>query len=110
RRSSRPSSALRRSIERASLPSWQPEIVAKPWWLTWWAWLGTAAAVLLMLLAIRPVRDRLRSPFTAAPQEMHVAVLPFTNLGDEPENQALADGLMESLTGELSNLKIGDKS
>lgn len=41
---------------------------------------------------------------------MHVAVLPFTNLGNDPANEALADGLMDSLAGELSNLKVGDKS
>jgi eukaryotic-like serine/threonine-protein kinase len=107
---SRPSSALRRSIERASLPSWQPEVPARPWWRTWWAGLCAVAVVLLALLAIRPLRERLQSPFSSAPQEMHVAVLPFTNLGNDPDNQALADGLMESLAGELSNLKLGDKS
>lgn len=109
-RRSRPSSALRRSIERASLPSWQPEIPARPWWQTWWVALSAVILVLLVLLAIRPVRERLQSPFASAPQEMHVAVLPFINLGEDPDNQALADGLMESLTGELSNLKVGDKS
>jgi serine/threonine-protein kinase len=109
-RRSKPSSALRRSIERASLPSWQPEILPKPWWRTWWAGLCAVIVVLLALLAIRPLRERLQSPFTSTPREMHVAVLPFTNLGNDPENQALADGLMESLAGELSNLKLGDKS
>lgn len=109
-RRSRPSSALRRSIERASLPSWQPEIPVSPWWRTWWAGMCAVVLLLLALLTIRPVRERLQSPFTSAPQAMHVAVLPITNLGNDPDNQALADGLMESLTGELSNLKVGDNS
>ncbi|MBV8521844.1 MAG: protein kinase, partial [Acetobacteraceae bacterium] len=107
---SRPSSALRRSMQRASLPSWHPETPARPWWRTWWAGLCAAVVVVLALLAIRPIRERLQSPFASAPEEMHVAVLPFTNLSSDPDNQALADGLMDSLAGELSNLKVGDKA
>jgi eukaryotic-like serine/threonine-protein kinase len=110
KRGSRPSSALRRSIERASISTWQPVTPSKPWWRTWWAGLGAVILVLLAVLAIRPLRERLQSPFAAAPEEMHVAVLPFANLGNDLNNEALADGLMESLAGELSNLKVGDKS
>ncbi len=109
KRSSRHSSELRRSIERASVQVWQPEVPAKPWWRRWWTGAGAAVLVLLALLAVPGVRDRLRSPF-AGPAIMHVAVLPFTNLGNNPANEALADGLMDSLAGELSNLKVGGKS
>jgi tetratricopeptide (TPR) repeat protein len=109
KRSTRPSSQLRRSIERASIPVWQPELAAKRWWRTWWAGVGAVLLALVALLAVPGVRERLRSPF-AGPEAMHVAVLPFTNLGNNPSNEALADGLMDSLAGELSNLKVGDKS
>ncbi len=47
---------------------------------------------------------------TGAPAEKHVAVLPFDNIGSNPENAALADGLMDSLAGRLSNLDVGNQS
>jgi eukaryotic-like serine/threonine-protein kinase len=108
-RGSRPSSELRRSMERASVSVWQPTVAFKPWWKTWWAAPGAIVLALVGLLAMPSVRERLRSPFSGPPA-MHVAVLPFTNLGNDPANDALTDGLMDSLAGELSNLKVGDKS
>jgi serine/threonine-protein kinase len=45
-----------------------------------------------------------------APSEKHVAVLPLDNIGSNPENAALADGLMDSLAGRLSNLDVGNQS
>ena len=42
--------------------------------------------------------------------EKHVAVLPFDNIGSNPENAALTDGLMDSLAGRLSNLDVGNQS
>lgn len=110
KRSSRPSSSLRRSIERASISTWQPVVPRKPWWRTWWAGCCGVVLAVLAILAVPSVRERLRSPITGSQQQMHVAVLPFTNLGNDPDDEALADGLMESLAGELSNLKVGDKS
>jgi serine/threonine-protein kinase len=109
RRSTTSTAALRRTMERASISVWQPEAAAKPWWQKWWTWAGTVVVLLLGLLATPGVRERLRSPVTTA-SALHVAVLPFTNLGNVPGNEALADGLMDSLAGELSNLKVGDKS
>ena len=44
------------------------------------------------------------------PPEKHIAVLPFDNIGTNPENIALADGLMDSLAGRLSNLDVGNQS
>lgn len=38
------------------------------------------------------------------PQEMHIAVLPFNVIGDDPNVRALADGLVETLTSKLSQL------
>jgi serine/threonine-protein kinase len=37
-------------------------------------------------------------------------VLPFDNIGNDPANAALAEGLMDSLTAELSNLGAGKSS
>jgi serine/threonine protein kinase/tetratricopeptide (TPR) repeat protein len=39
------------------------------------------------------------------PGEKHIAVLPFTNIGNDPENRAFVDGLMETLTNKVSDLE-----
>ncbi|MCI0606229.1 protein kinase [bacterium] len=38
------------------------------------------------------------------PSEKHLAVLPFTSPGEDPSNQAYCDGLVETLTGKLTQL------
>jgi len=44
------------------------------------------------------------------PPQKHIAVLPLDNLGSTPINPDVADGLMESLTNKLSNLRPGKES
>jgi serine/threonine protein kinase/tetratricopeptide (TPR) repeat protein len=75
--------------------------------------LGALAGLLAIALVIglvAPLRERVISLVTGAPSEKHVAVLPFDNIGSNPENAALADGLMESLAGRLTNLNVGNES
>ena len=70
--------------------------------------LGALTLLLVVALVVGlvpPVRRRAASVLPAAQAEKHVAVLPFDNFGSNPENAALADGLMESLAGRLSNLE-----
>lgn len=45
-----------------------------------------------------------------APEEIHLVVLPFTNVGDNPENKAFVDGLMETLTSSLTFIQPADVS
>ncbi|MGA2850567.1 MAG: tetratricopeptide repeat protein [Terracidiphilus sp.] len=74
---------------------------------------SAGAVILALALAvffIPRLRQRAASIFFGAPSEKHVAVLPFDNIGGNPQNAALADGLMDSLTGRLSNLDTGNKS
>lgn len=59
-----------------------------------------AAAALFFSPALR---EKVAAPFYAG-GEKHIAVLPIDNVGNDPANAALADGLMDSLTGKLSNL------
>jgi len=59
---------------------------------------------------ITPLRERVVALVTGTSFEKHVAVLPFENIGSNPENSALADGLMDSLAGRLSNLDVGNQS
>ena len=43
-------------------------------------------------------------------RQQHIAVLPFDNIGEGSENQEISEGLMDSLTGKLSNLEDGGQS
>ena len=72
-----------------------------------------APVLLLVLLAVALLIPALRQRLTAAlfrTPERHIAVLPFTTIGTDEGNTALADGLMESLTSRLSNLEVGSQS
>ncbi|MCX6631217.1 MAG: protein kinase [Candidatus Solibacter sp.] len=68
----------------------------------------TAAAVLVPVLALAtlliPAARRSLSNWFG-PREKHVAVLPFSNVGKDPANAALCEGLVETLTGKLSSLE-----
>lgn len=75
--------------------------------------LGAGLAVLALVavvLLVPALRTRVAAFFGGAPPQQHVAVLPFDNIGSNPENTALADGLMDSLAGRLSNLDVGNQS
>ncbi len=70
---------------------------------------GLAVMVLLVMVAIASlpsVRQGLkeRLGFIQVPQEKHLVVLPFAVLGGDPQNQAFADGLTETLTAKLTQL------
>jgi len=81
-------------------------------------WLQGALALLfvvalvvgLFVSLVPPLRRWAASVLAAAPAEKHVAVLPFDNIGSNPENAALAEGLMDSLAGRLSNLESGNQT
>lgn len=56
------------------------------------------------------LRERAAALLSGAPERKHIAVLPFDNIGSNPENAALTEGLVESLAGRLSNLDVGNQS
>ena len=104
------------AVKNASQPSWShpgsaaalPAAQSKFRW-----WHAVAAAGVLLLLGtaamlIPAVRER-AAELTGV-EEKHIAVLPFDNIGNDPANAALAEGLMDSLTAELSNLGAGKSS
>ena len=68
------------------------------------------AVGLAVVFLVPSLRQRVAALISGAPAQKHVAVLPFDNIGSNPENTALADGLMDSLAGRLSNLDVGNKS
>ena len=78
----------------------------------WMSWLIAPLAMLLtlvVLLSFPVLRERFEGLFFPS-SEKHIAVLPFENTGNNPENAVLVAGLMDSLAGELSNLEVGKKS
>jgi serine/threonine-protein kinase len=71
--------------------------------------LGLALLASAVLLVSPALRMRLTDLF-AKGAEKHIAVLPIDNIGNDPANAAVADGLMDSLTGKLSNLDESQQS
>jgi serine/threonine protein kinase/tetratricopeptide (TPR) repeat protein len=73
-----------------------------------WRKLAVSAACLLLilcgLLLIPAARERLRGILFSS-REKHIVMLPFDVAGNDPDTVALASGLMDSLTGRLSNLE-----
>jgi eukaryotic-like serine/threonine-protein kinase len=107
-KASRSSAAFRQTLERASSPSWSSAMSQRPR-LPIWLLIGASIVLLLAVLSFIPaVRDRTASLF--GHRQEHVAVLPLDNVGNNPANEEVSEGLMESLTGKLSNLDVGQQS
>jgi eukaryotic-like serine/threonine-protein kinase len=102
------SAEFRKSLARASSTMFLPTAAAQNKVLRWLAGIGIAAAVLVLLALIPQVRNRLTRLF--GPHVEHVAVLPFENVGSDPANEPVSQGLMDNLTSRLSNLDNGQQS
>jgi serine/threonine protein kinase/Flp pilus assembly protein TadD len=66
-----------------------------------------AVLLVLVIIAVLSFPDSRSSlppffNFTSAPDDIHLVVLPFLNVGDDPANQPFNDGLMEILTSSLT--------
>ncbi|HEY0795551.1 MAG TPA: serine/threonine-protein kinase, partial [Acidisarcina sp.] len=105
--------ALEKSIEAASGSRGQRQ--GRGWW-----WIAAAVVVVaLIILAVPSLRER-TAGVLLSPSEKHIAVLPFDNLdvkkedgkgaGETATSDAVAGGLMDSMTGALSNLDGDQKS
>ncbi len=105
------SAQFQKYLSHASQSAWVPAATRKPgtgrWWLV--AGIGITLCVVIGLLFVPYLRSRL-SRGLLTPAEEHIAVLPFDNIGNNPANEPLAEGLMDSLTGKLSELDVGGKS
>src|SRR5260370_5337014 len=93
---------LKQYMQNASTPSWTTDISKKTKWLLLGSFGLLFAAMATFLLP--PVRERFAG-LAYADSEKHIAVLPFANSGNDPEYQPVAEGLMDSMTNELSNLE-----
>ncbi len=107
-RRTRQNSQVSKLMAEASRSAWNPTPVRRgpPAWVIAVLCVLLAAALLLLVPA---VRQRVVAVIPGA-TEMHVAVLPFENIGSNPENDVVVQGLMDSMAGKLSNLDAGDKS
>jgi eukaryotic-like serine/threonine-protein kinase len=96
-------------VEHASNSAWMQ--TPQPRRTLHWLILGIAAALIVVagLSFVPSVRERFAGSIAASSQK-HIAVLPFDNIGNNPANEALAEGLMDSLAGKLSNLDVGQQS
>jgi len=101
-------SELRKQIEQASRPVWGAAAAPVSRWKRWLAGVGVAVVVLALLSFLPPVRERVTGWFSR-PEE-HIAVLPFENVGNNPANEEVSAGLMDSLAGRLTNLEAGKQS
>ncbi|MBV8176841.1 MAG: tetratricopeptide repeat protein [Verrucomicrobia bacterium] len=66
-------------------------------------------AVASGLMLVPAIRERVEGILFSS-REKHIAVLPFEISGNDPQTQALGDGLMDSLTGKLSNLDAANRT
>jgi serine/threonine protein kinase/tetratricopeptide (TPR) repeat protein len=98
---------LKQYVENASTPRWSAGPKKKARRL-----LFAIVGVVLIAVAVSffpPVRERFAG-LAYAGSEKHIAVLPFANAGNDPEYTPVADGLMDSMTNELSNLEAAQQS
>lgn len=103
KKTTRPSASIRKAREQASVSLWGAPHPARR---------SRLLPILLVLAALIFAAVGIFTPyihqhfFAAAPTEQvkHIAVLPFENIGNNPENAVLVQGLMDSLAGRLSNL------
>jgi serine/threonine-protein kinase len=98
---------IREYMGNASTPSWAGGHSRKTRRLL----LASVGVVLaaIVLSFVPPVRERFAG-LAYAGSEKHIAVLPFANSADDPEYGPVAEGLMDSLTNELSNLDAAQQS
>ena len=102
---------LKQFAERAAAPRWQTQ-PANPSRKSAWLFYPLLAAVVIgaTSLLFPTVRQRAAALLSSSGGQRHIAVLPFDNLGNDPANELLAQGLMDSLTGKLSNLDAAQQS
>jgi serine/threonine-protein kinase len=98
---------LREYVENASSPRWGTGTPTKAR-----RFLLASVGVVLAIVAasfLPPVRERFAG-LAYAGSEKHIAVLPFANNGNDPDYAPVAEGLMDSMTNQLSNLEAAQQS
>ena len=96
-------------VEAAAQSPLLPPVPSTPAHRRWLVPVLLAPVLAAILLLIPGTRQRIIAGLFG-PSEKHIAVLPFSVLGSTAGNDLLADGLLDSLTGRLSNLELGNQS
>ena len=68
---------------------------------------GIVISLIILIFLIPPAREYLLSLFTSAPDssEKHLLILPLTNIGGGPGKKAFCDGLMETMSSNLTQIE-----
>jgi len=103
------SALLREPPPSAATPGWQTTTGAKPAWRRGLYVFLAVLSLALLSLFLPQVRERLATLLTTG-RVSHIAVLPFDILDNDSATETLAQGLMESMTSELSNLSSVQQS
>ncbi len=103
--------ALRESRQEASRSAWPLALPKRPSPVRNRVLIAIAVVLLLLAstLLMPSVRDRVQGAILG-PRLKHIAVLPFDNIGNNAQDQALTEGLVDSLSGRLSNLEVGKQT
>ena len=107
---SRDAALTRRLREEASRSALRPAARRRGWLTPVLVSVIALAVVFNVVWFVPGLHGRIAAMLGVTPEQKHIAVLPFDNIGSNPENQVLIDGLLESLTGRLSNLDVGNQS
>lgn len=99
---SRSAASLKQSMQRASTQMLGPEARSRR--AKGWLVAGLSIVLLAALAAVPSIRNHIFEN-----HEDHIAVLPFENVGNDPANEVVSQGLVDSLTSRLSNLDVGDQ-
>ena len=75
----------------------------------WRPAVAAVTALSAILFALPPLRQRVQSLW-APDGEKRIAVLPFDNIGNDPANAPVVEGLMDSMAAKLSNLDVGQQT
>jgi len=108
-RSTARSGDIRKYVEEASTSAWRRAEKPQKRWLPWALAGGGLALVGCLFFFVPALRQWVQIAGISA-SEKHIAVLPFNNTGNNPEDAELVDGLVDSLAGRLSNLDVDNKA
>jgi len=99
---------FREAVAHASQELWVPLTSQTKRSMRWLGSFLLLVVLLVLLLLIPGVHESITNLFGR--EEQHIAVLPFEDVGGNPANDPVSEGLMDSLSSKLTNLDVGKQS